>query len=89
MQLFRVLELAPSFFVLHFVLDMPMWLAHCACCGRLSQITGDVPTLENVYCSSCWKWWYEMHAEICWPATSAYIVMLAYCSVQENPNAVP
>ena len=30
-----------------------------------------------------------MHAEIWWPATRAYIVMLAYCSVQENPNAVP
>ena len=75
MQLFRVLELAPSFFVRHFVLDMPMWLAHCTCCGRLSQITGDVPTLENVYCFSCWKWWYEMHAEVWWAATRAYVVM--------------
>ena len=29
-----------------------------------------------------------MHSEVWWPATRAYIVMLARCSVQDNPNAV-
>ena len=29
-----------------------------------------------------------MHDEVWWPATRAYIVMLARCSVQDNPNAV-
>ena len=89
-SLFQVLELAASLFVPNFVFFMPMWwVRKCSGCDGWAQGYGDLPTLENVYCYRCLKWWYDMHAEIWWPATRAYIVMLARCSVQDNPDAVP
>ena len=41
---------------------------------------------DPYYCGNCWRWWYEMHDEVWWPATRAYIVMLARRSVEDNPS---
>ena len=84
----QVLELAVSLFIPNFVLDMPMWwVRKCSCCHGWAHGYGDLPEGEDsVYCHRCWKWWYDMHAEVWWPVRRAYIVMLARCSVQDNPS---
>ena len=41
---------------------------------------------DPYYCGNCRRWWYEMHDEVWWPATRAYIVMLARRSVEDNPS---
>jgi len=69
------------------------WLGvQCVTCEVWSEImtsrTLHDQRWDPYYCGNCWRWWYEMHDEVWWPATRAYIVMLARCSVQDNPDAV-
>ena len=83
--------------VLHFVLDMAsLWYewvwVQCPKCKvwieTLAPLNPDDVVQETRYCGKCTIWWYDMHNRVWWPATRAYIVMLARCSVQDNPNAV-
>ena len=83
--------------VLHFVLDMAsLWYkwvwVQCPKCKvwkeTLAPLNADDVVQETQYCGKCTIWWNDMHRRVWWPATRAYIVMLARCSVQANPNAV-
>ena len=52
----------------------------------LAPLNPDDVVQETRYCGKCTIWWYDMHNRVWWPATRAYIVMLARRSVEDNPS---
>ena len=89
MQLFRVLELAPSFFVLHFVLDMPMRWCHCCKKWIETKFTGP----DEKYRCSFWDcvilridWAISRQLEMKWARTTDCMLMLATKSLQDRQS---
>ena len=83
LKLVQVLQIAASLFVLHFVLDMPIWWqANCPCCGNWKMVMPD-----EIGCYSCrndWLYWEKK-----WAKTTNCMLMLATKSLHDNPKWCP
>ena len=85
LQLDQVLQLAASLFVLHFVLDMPIWwVDRCPGCGNWTQYMAlELCMPDEYYCYNCWDDWFEKK----WARTRDCMLMLATKSLQDNPKS--